>query len=440
MPFRWIAPLGAVLRRFVTRRPAAALPRSEGKRAVLLGLGTLIGAGAARPVLAQSDQTQAPTREPAPASRRRGGVVVTDYDRGDDDAMFDDALAEAARQHAANGRKVSFEIPPGEYRLTRTVDIRTPMQMRAHGAFLDQGLRWFGMGGAIEGLTIDGAPNFGVQLHRGQGAMFRDITVQNCGGAGLVLGGLKGAQVAWSNFDGIRLLDNGGGLSVGMGEGGLPIGPSRAGEPPSIALLSGGTGYPEGRSIQTVSGGSGTGAMILIRVSDGVVRAADIAHSGDGYEPGDMIAVGGSDDRASLRVDAIQRLKPNRRTNWANANNFTGLWVRGNTRFGIIAHGGPAYNFFQGMHAEANGTGDLAAMEGDWALTKMFGAHIVGGRMGNDVPVVRLSGRKARGNQWYGVRFVQAGFDGPPEAVVDLPRSDRVVNPEYRSARGGKRG
>lgn len=427
---------------------ALAWPADSDRRALVASLGFAaipglsLAVGGAKKANAQQYDGPAPAFNRSIDLRKPGVITVTDYGEGDDDAMFSAALSDIETLYNETQRKVAVLLPPGNYSMRRSIDLRVPVQLRADGAYIDQGVRVLATGCAITGLTVRGAPNFGIQLFRGQGAIYRDLTLEYCGGAGLLIGGIAGSQVAWSHFEGLRLLNNAGGLAISAGEAGLPIANLDSSDySPSIILSSRGGGYPSGRTIQLLfSQEKGRGGMVLVETNNGSITRLDLVHGGDGYRIGETLSIGNGG--GTVTVQAIQNDGKRRRKNWCNANTFTGLWVRDNSRFGLVAHGGVAYNSFYGLQAEGNNTYDMATLDGEWALTKFFGGHIVGGNqseIGRKVPTVRVR-PPGRGNQWYGVRFVQQKYAGSPRDVVDLPKSDIVTNPEFVSARGAQRG
>lgn len=68
--------------------------------------------------------------------------------------------------------------------------------------------------------------------------------------------------------------------------------------------LVGGTGYPNGVSTTTTTGGTGTGAVVEITVAGGIVTGVTIISSGSGYTatPPDTLTIVGGDGNATFNV------------------------------------------------------------------------------------------------------------------------------------------
>ena len=68
------------------------------------------------------------------------------------------------------------------------------------------------------------------------------------------------------------------------------------------ATLVGGTGYTNGTSTTTVTGGTGTGLIVEITVALGVVTAVTVLSPGKGYTIGDTVTIDGGNNDATIDV------------------------------------------------------------------------------------------------------------------------------------------
>ena len=71
------------------------------------------------------------------------------------------------------------------------------------------------------------------------------------------------------------------------------------------ASLSGGTGYNTTTSVATTSNGSGTGLLVDITASGGVITAVGIRSGGSGYAVGETITITGGGGNATIDVSAV---------------------------------------------------------------------------------------------------------------------------------------
>jgi hypothetical protein len=71
------------------------------------------------------------------------------------------------------------------------------------------------------------------------------------------------------------------------------------------AAIVGGTGYNDGTSTTTVTGGTGTGAVVEITVVLGVVTGVSIIGPGKGYAPGDVLTIDGGNDDATIEIISV---------------------------------------------------------------------------------------------------------------------------------------
>ena len=71
------------------------------------------------------------------------------------------------------------------------------------------------------------------------------------------------------------------------------------------ASLSGGTGYNTATSVATTSNGSGTGLLVDITASGGVITAVGIRSGGSGYAVGETITITGGGGNATINVSAV---------------------------------------------------------------------------------------------------------------------------------------
>ena len=71
------------------------------------------------------------------------------------------------------------------------------------------------------------------------------------------------------------------------------------------ASLSGGTGYNTDTSVSTTSSGDGTGLLVDITASGGVITAVGIRNGGSGYAVGETITITGGGGNATINVSAV---------------------------------------------------------------------------------------------------------------------------------------
>ena len=67
------------------------------------------------------------------------------------------------------------------------------------------------------------------------------------------------------------------------------------------ASLSGGTGYNTDTSVSTTSSGDGTGLLVDITASGGVITAVGIRNGGSGYAVGETITITGGGGKRYYR-------------------------------------------------------------------------------------------------------------------------------------------
>jgi len=70
--------------------------------------------------------------------------------------------------------------------------------------------------------------------------------------------------------------------------------------------LAGGTGYPNGTSLATVTSANGTGATVEITVALGVVTAVTLVYGGLNYEAGEELTIVGGNNDATIEVDGAE--------------------------------------------------------------------------------------------------------------------------------------
>jgi hypothetical protein len=75
--------------------------------------------------------------------------------------------------------------------------------------------------------------------------------------------------------------------------------------------LVGGTGYPNGTSLATVTSANGVGATVEITVALGVVTGVTLVYGGLGYEVGEVLTISGGNEDATIEVDTVNEAAGN---------------------------------------------------------------------------------------------------------------------------------
>ena len=69
--------------------------------------------------------------------------------------------------------------------------------------------------------------------------------------------------------------------------------------------LVGGTGYTNGTNVTTVTGGTGTGAVVQYNAALGVILAVSVVSPGKGYTAGDVLTIDGGNDDAEIEIFSV---------------------------------------------------------------------------------------------------------------------------------------
>lgn len=257
----------------------------------------------------------------------------------------------------------------------------------------------------VQELEIREFSTFGLAVRRAQKSRVRDLILEDGVGMGLLLCGAQHAQVAGGFFDNVNINRcGGGGVSFCASEGGL----LSFGNVAPFTITNAGAGYPDGsHNVQITTTGGGSNATAVVEIVAGSVEALTIMHGGTDYAVGDVIsfnlATGAGFAATVENVNRITGFSGNR--NWINANTFTALEIRSCGSYAMVADGDVGYNTFVNPQIENNTTPD-ALIKGSFALTTIFGGHIVAN---NSLPAGRplfdITGT-GRSNKGFGTRLI----------------------------------
>lgn len=391
-------------------------------------------------------------------------INVRDYGAAADGTTDDLAAFEAALTAAGEGGAV--DIGDGTYHLSGAweIDLRG-VTLISNGATVDNTIVVVGQQVQLRGLLkidfsgISGTrPWYGLVSYRGQdGAQYDNVYIDGapCGYLG---GGSRGGQVAglkakvFAERCGIA-------FSASVADDGLVCHQISTRTFTSWTITAAGSGYNDGQWVGPATGGSGSGAMIGITVSSGVVTDIQFLVGGNNYATTDVLSftpadMHDKDDNAmstgsgfTVRID---ELLGDNITQFSNENDFAisgrESWAGGSAVFGInystiaayleaeSTYGQPylygqstsllLYRPFIAVNGAANNPGATAPMI-DFSAT--YGASrsltILGGRVANTL--VPLDG----------------GYADQMAQLLRLPASHyAVIDTEFALSGGSKFG